>query len=109
MAMSVDTTTLTIMISALVDDSMDDRFTDQQKLQCMVLAKRLRGTLVNLLSVRFNDGTARVTRANADLSAINTQVQEVSANLESFAETAANVAGLVAQLDDLLTLAVKFA
>jgi hypothetical protein len=109
MTISVDATTLTTMISALVDDSMDDRFTDDQQQQCMVLAKRLRGTLVNLLSARFNKGTTEVAQANAALSAVNTQVQAVTENLNAFAQTIADVTALVGQLDDLLTLAAKFA
>lgn len=106
---SVDTNILASMISTLVDDSMDGRFSPQQQQQCMVLAKRLRGTLVNLLSARFNDTTVEVSKANSDLNALNGQIQAAAANLGSFAQTLANITGLVGQLDGLLALAVKFA
>jgi hypothetical protein len=109
MTLAVDTATLTTMISTLVDDSMDGRFSSDQQNQCMVLAKRLRGTLTNLLSARFNDGTQQVNQANAALTAVNTQVQAASSNLNSFAQTVANVTSLVGQLDSLLALAAKFA
>jgi hypothetical protein len=109
MATSVDTSTLTSMISTLVDDSMDGRFSPAQQQQCMVLAKRLRGTLMNLLSARFNDGTPQVVQANSDLNTVNNQIQVAATNLGAFAQTLANVTSLVGQLDSLLALAAKFA
>jgi hypothetical protein len=109
MATSVDTSTLTSMISTLVDDSMDGRVSPGDQQQCMVLAKRLRGTLVNLLSARFNDGTPQVVQANSDLNTVNNQVQALVTNLGSSAQTLTNVTSLVGQLDSLLALAAKFA
>ena len=109
MAFSVDTTTLTSLISTLVDDSMDGRIPEDVQNQCMVLAKRLRGTLVNLLSARFNEGTAEVVKANNDLATVNSQIQKGIDETNSFAQALAKATALVGQLDGLLSLAVKFA
>ena len=106
---SIDTSTLSSMISTLVDYSMDGRVPEALQPQCMVLAKRLRGTLVNLLSARFNAGTPAVDQANSELRNVNTQVLASINQLGSLSETLANVTNLVGQLDSLLSIAVKFA
>jgi hypothetical protein len=108
MAMATDTNTLTTLISALVDLSMDGDVPSGVQKECLVLAKQLRGSLLNLLSARFNDGTPQVLQANADLTTVNTAVLALSANLGAAAATIANVTALVGQLDGLLKLAVTF-
>jgi hypothetical protein len=108
MAIATDTNTLTTLISTLVDLSMDDDLAPEVQGQCLVLAKRLRGSLLNLLSARFNEGTSEVAKANAALAAVNTQVQALNTHLNAAAETIASVNALVGQLDGLLTLATTF-
>ena len=108
MAIAVDTNTLTSMISTLVDLSMDGRVPDPIQQECLVLSKRLRGTLVNLLSARFNDGTPAVVTANRALNSANAQVQALINNLNSAANTVAAVTNIVGQLDGLLKIAASF-
>jgi hypothetical protein len=109
MAIATDTNTLTTLISTLVDLSMDGDVPPDIQSQCLVLAKQLRERLLNLLSARFNDGTAQVLQANTELTAVNTQVQSLSNNLGAAATTIANVTSLVGQLDGLLKLVSTFA
>jgi hypothetical protein len=108
MAIATDTNTLTTLITTLVDQSMDGDVPPSIQSQCLVLSKQLRGSLVNLLSARFNDGTAQVIQANTALTAVNAQVQALSTNLGAAAVTVANVTSLVGQLDGLLKLAATF-
>jgi hypothetical protein len=104
MAISVDTTTLTTVISELVDLSMDGQFQDSDQQQFMALAKRLRGTLLNLLSARFNNGTPQVLAANDALTQVNNQVQTLTGNVAATANAIAQLTALVSQLDGLLSL-----
>jgi hypothetical protein len=108
MAIATDANTLTSLITALVDLSMDGDVPPSIQGQCLVLAKRLRGSLLNLLSARFNDGTAEVLQTNSALTGVNAQVQAMSTNLDAAAATVANVTALVGQLDGLLKLASAF-
>jgi hypothetical protein len=108
MALSADTGTLTMMISTLVDLSMDGRLSGDEQQECLVLAKRLRGTLLNLLSARFDDGTPSVLAANSALTAVNTRVQALSNNVSATANAIASVTNLIGQLDGLLKVATTF-
>jgi hypothetical protein len=108
MALSADTDTLTTMISTLVDLSMDGRFSDDEQQEFLVLAKRLRGTLLNLLSARFDAGTPSVLAANNSLTSVNTQVQALSNDINGTANAIASVTNLVGQLDGLLKVATTF-
>ena len=108
MAIATDTNTLTTLISTLVDLSMDGDVPPDIQKQCLVLAKQLRGSLLNLLSARFNDGTPQVLQANAALVTVNNSVQALSTNLGAAAATIASVTSLVGQLDGLLKFAAAF-
>ena len=61
----VDSVTLTEVIDRCLDYSMDGRFTQTQRTKFLALAKRLRGSLLNLLSARFDEGTEGLAEANA--------------------------------------------
>lgn len=104
----VDSVTLTAVIDRCLDYSMDGRFTQAQRSEFLTLAKRLRGSLLNLLSARFDEGTQALKEANADLTAINTQLRKEAETLAKTAQTLADLAKLVGALDKLIGVAGSF-
>jgi len=105
--MQVDSTTLTQVITNAFNLSMDGRLSTAQQMQFNNLGKRLRGDLLDLLSSYFNDGTQAVLNANAQLAAVNTQIQQATNDLANIATVVQNVANLAGVLDGLLALALK--
>jgi len=106
--MQVDTQSLTDLITSCFNLSMDGRLKLDQQKEFNAQGKRLRGSLLNLLSARFNDRTQEVTDANTQLAAVNATVQQVSQRLANVAAALQDVADLVGVLDDLLKLAATF-
>jgi hypothetical protein len=104
----LDSTTLTEVIDRLLDYSMDGRFTQPQRSRFLVLAKRLRGALLNLLSARFTQGTQALNDANAELAAVNTTLKQKAQSLANAAQVLGDVATLVGSLDTLLGTAASF-
>jgi hypothetical protein len=104
----VDSVTLTEVIDRCLDYSMDGRFTQERRSEFLALAKRLRGSLLNLLSARFNAGTPGLQQANADLTTINTRLKAEAETLAKAAQVLADLAKLVASLDKLLSVAGSF-
>lgn len=104
----VDSVTLTEIIDRCLDFSMDGRFTQSQRSKFLALAKRLRGSLLNLLSARFEEGTEALEQANADLTKINTRLKKETETLAKAAQMLADLAKLVSSLDKLLTVAGSF-
>lgn len=104
----IDATTLTEVIDQLLDHAMDGRFTQADRSRFLALAKRLRGSLLNLLSARFTRGTPALTSANAQLAAVNTRVSQDAQALAHTAQVLADVTSLVGSLDTLLETAASF-
>jgi hypothetical protein len=104
----VDAVTLTEVIDRCLDYSMDLRFTQAQRTKFLALAKRLRGSLLNLLSARFDEGTAALTEANSQLTTINTGLKKSAETLAKAAETISNLTKLVGALDKLIGVATSF-
>ena len=73
----------------------------------LVAGKRLRGSLLNLISARFND-TAALAAANARLDIINTRLGREKEVLENTAAVLKNLGTLTSALDRLLGSAVLF-
>lgn len=106
--MKCDTATLTQIIDKCFDFSMDGRLTQQQRTKFLTLGKRLRGTLVNLLSAQFDDGTKAVEDANANLKSINKRLEDTANTLNNIASTVKDIALLVGALDKLIGIAKTF-
>jgi hypothetical protein len=105
---SLDTPTLTQLISNCFKLSMDGALTDDQRNEFLVVGKRLRGSLLNLISAQFNDGTREVIDANKQLDGTNKQVAKVTQELANVANTLVQINRLVVVLDDLLKIAASF-
>ena|SRR6266550_1478416 len=105
---SLDTPKLTELINNCFKLSMDGALSDEQQNEFLVAGKRLRGSLVNLLSAQFNDGTQKVLDANKQLDATNKQVAQSTDKLNTIANTLAQINSLVVVLDDLLKIAASF-
>jgi len=109
---------------------MDDRLNVQQLTDCivecfelsssgavppdlrnefLVLGKRLRGALVNLVSARFSEGTDAVRDANSRISDVNRRLKAEAKRLDDFVATLRAGAALMGTLDSLLKIAVAFA
>jgi hypothetical protein len=106
--MKVDTTTLTQLIDACFNLSMDGRLDQQQRSDFLAMGKRLRGSLLNLLSATFDEGTPAVLSANAEISRINNGLKAQAERLNQIAQTVKDIGSLVASLDKLIGIAVSF-
>jgi hypothetical protein len=107
--MKCDTTTLTQIINKCFDLSMDGRVTDEkQRSEFLALGKRLRGSLLNLLSAQFDDGTKAVEDANTSLTKINSDLADEANALNNLASTITNITTLVGTLDKLIGVAGSF-
>jgi hypothetical protein len=104
----VDSVTLTAVIDRCLDASMDGRFTQAQRGKFLTIAKRLRGSLLNLLSARFTADTPGLQEANDDLQAVNQRLKKEADTLAKAAQTLADLTRLVGALDKLLGVAGKF-
>lgn len=108
MSAKVDSVTLTEVIDRSLDYSMDGRFTQTQRTTFLAVAKRLRGSLLNLLSARFQEGTAVLEQANDDLAAVNQGLRKEADTLAKAAQTLADLGKLVGSLDKLIGVAGQF-
>jgi hypothetical protein len=108
MGEKIDAVTLTEIIDRCLDYSMDGRFTQSQRSRFLALAKRLRGSLLNLLSARFEAGTKGLQDANESLATINKSLKNTADTLAKAAETLADLTKLVGALDKLLGVAGRF-
>jgi hypothetical protein len=108
MKAKVDSVTLTDVIDRCLDYSMDGRFKQLQRTRFLAIDKRLRGSLVNLLSARFEEDTDGLKEANDDLTTVNKRLKKTADTLENTAETLADLTKLVGALDKLLGVAGQF-
>lgn len=106
--MKFDTATLTNVIEKCFDYALDDRVPQAQQKKFLTLGKRLRGSLVNLISAQFDEGTTAVKEANDELKKINTRLKDEAETLNKIADTVKQIGSLVASLDKLLGIAVGF-
>lgn len=106
--LSTDTTVLTNLISTCFTLSANLDLTPDQRQGFLVVGKQLRGTLVNLLSAKFKDGTQAVMDANQQLNQINQQAAQLTKDLSNLDNVLNQINGLVGVLDGLLKIAVAF-
>lgn len=102
-----DVVRLAEIVDRCFDYAMDARLSQARRTKFLVAGKRLRGSLLNLISARFND-TARLAAANARLDAINTRLARTKEVIEKTAEVLKDLGTLTSALDTLLATAVLF-
>lgn len=106
--MKTDNTLLTRTIEACFGLSMDGRLSAEKRRKFLALGKRLRGSLMNLLTAEFNQGTAAVEEANRMLRSINRRLKQETDSLSNIADTIEQLSSLVSVLDGLIGLPAKF-
>jgi hypothetical protein len=104
----VDSPLLSSVIVELLDRSMDLSYAPDERAEFLALAKRLRGTLVNLLTAVFESGTPELVDANARLVAVSHQLERNAGSLDRVAEDIHAVTSLVGTLDSLLGIGAQF-
>jgi hypothetical protein len=104
----VDSVTLTAVIDQCLENSMDGRFTQAQRTEFLTLAKRLRGSLLNLLSARFGKDTKALNDTNGALADVNTELKNAAASLAKAAQMLKDLNALVGSLDKLIGVAGMF-
>ena len=106
--MRTDNVQLTQIIERCFDCSMDGRFSPAQQTDFLAAGKRLRGSLLNLLSATFNDGTKEVVDANQMLQQRNQELANSAQLLNNATAVLKKLTELVGVLDGLLKLAAGF-
>ena len=99
---------LASVIEKCFEYSMDGRFTQDRRSEFLVLGKRLRGSLVNLVTANFKEDTAELNNANKKLKDVNDKLKKEIETLNNVADTVEQIGQLVGILDDLLKLAGGF-
>ena len=85
--------------------SMDGNLSPEERKIMLAQGKRLRGNLLNLLSVAFNNAAA-VDEANGQITEINTALAATIADISHLADTVEKINGLVDKLDKILLFAI---
>lgn len=106
--MKTDNAALAKVIESCFDLGLDGRVPKGQRGQYITLGKRLRGTLINLLTAEFKDNTPAVEAANRQIRAVNKKLKEETNKLDEIADRIEALGELVSTLDGLIGLAAKF-
>ena len=104
--MKTDNHELVKCIEACLDLSMDDRLTQAQQNEMLALGKRLRGSLVNLLTAEFPEDLEQVEEANQELQAISQVLADKNQAIENISATIGKINQVVKGLDGLLKFAI---
>ena len=107
-ATKCDVIALTEIVDRCFDLAMDTRLTDAQCTKYLVLGKKLRGSLLNLISARFEEGTAALEEANDELADLNARLKKDTEAIKNVADTVKSLGTLVGSLDKLLGVAASF-
>jgi hypothetical protein len=103
----VDTTEMADLIARCFDLAMDGRLSQPQRSALLAAGKRLRGDLVTLLTAQFDDQTAEVDAANADLASVNEALEASAADLNKLNQTLQKITSLVGKVDKLIPVIAK--
>lgn len=103
-----DTVALTDIINDCFLLSMDGRLSIDQQTEMLTLGKRLRGTLINIISAIFDDQTEDFQKATADLKKVNNDLKAQIQQLTNLAQTVKEIGALIGDLDKLLSVATAF-
>lgn len=104
--MKTDNQELVKCIEACLDLSMDERLTQACQNEMLALAKRLRGSLMNLLTADFPEDLKQVQEANQELLAISQLLADKNKAIENIAHTTSKIKQVVKGLDGLLRFAI---
>ena len=103
-----DNETLTKIIITCFDLATDGGVPAAFRPDFLILGKRLRGNLINLLSAEFDSATPQFVEVNANIKTVNKALKKTATDLAKFADTIEQVGKLIGTLDGLLKFAVKF-
>jgi glutaredoxin 2 len=106
--MKIDCTILTQLTEHCFDLSMEAKVPAPDRKEFLVLGKRLRGSLLNLLTAEFEEDTIAVTIANTMISDVNKKIGNVAQVLAHTAQVIAQIGKVMSTLDDLLKIATNF-
>ena len=106
--MKISTTELTQLTERCLDLAMDGQVPPSDRNEFLVLGKRLRGSLLNLMTAQFNDGTHAVIDANSRIAALNQTLSSTTQVLNNTVQIVTQIGQLVLILDNLLKIAASF-
>jgi hypothetical protein len=106
--MKINNGELTQVIDHCFDLSMDGRVHPDDRNEFLALGKRLRGSLLNLLTARFEEGTQEVIEANTKIEGLNKSLSSTTQVLNNTAQGIRQLGQLVSILDGLLKIASNF-
>jgi type II secretory pathway component PulK len=104
----LDNQKLTQLIEQCFDLSMSGSVAPEHRREYLAMGKRLRGTLLNLLSVQFNDAAPEYLAANTSLQETSDAVAKVQQGLEDTVKAVSRLGDLASKLDEALKVAEKF-
>jgi hypothetical protein len=104
--MKTDNQQLVRCIEACLDLSMDDRLSQDRQNEMLALGKRLRGSLVNLLTAEFAEDLKQVEEANLQLQSIGKKLEDKNQAIAHIADTITRISLIVKDLDELLKFAI---
>jgi hypothetical protein len=106
--MKIDSKKLVEIIDFCFDCSMDDRFNDDERSEFLALGKRLRGSLLNLLTAEFNEDVQAFIDAKQALDKVNGKLAEYQQDVDHAAKTVEEINDLLTKLDKVLSFASNF-
>jgi exonuclease VII small subunit len=108
MSMRLDNQMLTQVIERCFDLSMSGALPPERRRDYLMLGKRLRGSLLNVLSAQFDETAPEFQAANKALSETNAELAKAQQSLEDALKAVQRVGELASKLDDVLKVADKF-
>ena len=108
MAARLDNQKLTQVIERCFDLSMSGAVPEAQRKEYLAMGKRLRGSLMNILSAQFDERASEFIAATQALSETNEALAKAQQSLEDAVKAVQRVAELASKLDDVLKVAEKF-
>lgn len=106
--MKINNAELTQVTERCFDLSMDGRVQSADRKEFLTLGKRFRGSLLNLLTAQFAEGTQSVIDANTKIEGLNKRLSSTTQVLNNTAQVIDQLGQLVSVLDDLLKIASAF-
>lgn len=106
--MKVNNADLAQLAERCFDLSMDGGVQLSDQKDFLAMGKRLRGSLLNLLTAKFEEGTQSVVNANTMIDDLNKKMSNVTQVLNNTSQVIAQIGKLVSILDDLLKIATAF-
>jgi|LGVF01.2.fsa_nt_gb hypothetical protein len=106
--MKINNAELTQLTECCFDLAMDGRVQPADRKEFLSIGKRFRGSLLNLLTAQFAEGTQAVIEANTKIKTMNTSLSNSTQVLKNTAQVIGQLRQLVSILDDLLKIASAF-